>query len=197
LPESPSARLRAGRRTQAQLIANLNNPAHCRSMTCDTYDVNSIYGSLPPECLFPLLTISTAKSFNSASLHKPCGSQRPTGDSGFQNLFLRPRMVAHSAVLTLYLGLPETPLRASPQDNRHASQLYHRGVSLPVIESALLLASLRRLLRPADLPPLSPVRSLAYFQPVIDKLLANPAPDSYLDYLRFKLRHISSPKTTP
>ena len=102
-----------------------------------------------------------------------------------------------SAVLTLYLGLPETPLRASPQDKRHASQLYHRGVSLPVIESALLLASLRRLLRPADLPPLSPVRSLAYFQPVIDKLLANPAPDSYLDYLRFKLRHISSPKTTP
>jgi hypothetical protein len=102
-----------------------------------------------------------------------------------------------SAVLTLYLGLPETPLRASPQDKRHASQLSHRGVSLPVIESAFLLASLRRLLRPADLPPRSPVRSLAYFQPVIDELLANPAPDSYLDYLRFKLRCISSPKTTP
>jgi hypothetical protein len=101
-----------------------------------------------------------------------------------------------SPVLTLYLGLSETPLRASSQDRRHTRQLYDRGVSLSVIESALL-ASLRRLLRPAALPPLSPIRSLAYFLPVIEELLARPAPDNYLDYLRFKLRHITSPKTTP
>jgi hypothetical protein len=97
----------------------------------------------------------------------------------------------------MYLGLPETPLRASSQDRRHARQLYDRGVSLRVIESAFLLASLRRLLRPADLPPLSPVRSLAYFQPVIEELLANPAPDNYLEYLRFKLRRIPGQKTAP
>jgi hypothetical protein len=35
---------------------------------------------------------------------------------------------------------------------------------------------------------LSPIRSLAYFRPVIDELRANPAPESYLDYLRLKLR---------
>jgi hypothetical protein len=99
-----------------------------------------------------------------------------------------------ATVLTLYLGLPETPLRPSAQDRRCARDLYDRSVPLPVIESAFLLASLRRLLRPADLPPLSPIRSLAYFQPVIAELLDNPAPENYLDYLRFKLHRIASGK---
>ena len=35
--------------------------------------------------------------------------------------------------------------------------------------------------------PLPPIRSLAYFRPVIDELQANPLPDAYLDYLRLKL----------
>ena len=81
-----------------------------------------------------------------------------------------------TAVLTLYLGLPETPLRASTQDRKLARQLYERGLALDVVESAFLLASLRRLARPADVPALSPIRSLAYFQPVIEELLSNPAP---------------------
>ena len=79
-----------------------------------------------------------------------------------------------TAVLTLYLGLPETPLRASTQDRRLARQLYEHGVTLQVVESAFLLASVRRLARPADVPALSPIRSLAYFQPVIEELLSNP-----------------------
>jgi len=102
-----------------------------------------------------------------------------------------------SAVLTLYLGLPETPVRPSAQDRRHARQLYDRNVPLRVIESAFLLASLRRLVRPADLPPLTPIRSLAYFQPVIEELLANPAPDNYVEYLRLKLQHIARTKASP
>ena len=99
-----------------------------------------------------------------------------------------------SAVLALYLGLPETPLRTSAQDQNYARQLHDQNVPLPVVESAFLLASLRRLLRPADVPPLSPIRSLAYFQPVIAELLANPAPENYIEYLRLKLRHIASGK---
>jgi hypothetical protein len=35
----------------------------------------------------------------------------------------------------------------------------------------LLLACLRRNTRPAELPPLPRIRSLAYFQPVVDELL--------------------------
>jgi hypothetical protein len=98
------------------------------------------------------------------------------------------------AVLTWYLELPETPLRPSAQDRNHARQLQLRGVPLTVIESAFLLASLRRLARPADRPPLSPIRSLAYFLPVIDELLCNPAPDDYVEYLRCKLKYFAGDK---
>ncbi|HME58555.1 MAG TPA: hypothetical protein VKF63_09460 [Terracidiphilus sp.] len=99
-----------------------------------------------------------------------------------------------TSVLTLYLGLPETPLRTSAHDQRLARQLHDRGVPLRLVESAFLLASLRRLVRPADAPPLSPIRSLAYFQPVIEELLAHPVPENYLEYLRLKLRHIANSK---
>jgi hypothetical protein len=81
-----------------------------------------------------------------------------------------------TAVLTLCLGLPETPLHTSAQDQRYARQLFDRGVPVGVVESAFLLASLRRLLRPADASPLSSIRSLAYFQPVIEELSKNYCP---------------------
>jgi hypothetical protein len=99
-----------------------------------------------------------------------------------------------TAVLTVYLGLPETPLHATAQDRKLARKLHERGVALPVVESALLLASLRRLVRPADLPALSPIRSLAYFEPVIEELLASPAPEGYVQYLRLKLHQMAESK---
>ena len=92
-----------------------------------------------------------------------------------------------ATVLNLYLDLPDTPLRASLQDQRLAQRLFETGVSISVVEAALLLATLRRLCRPADVPPLPRVRSLAYFQPVIEELQANPVPVGYLGYLRLKL----------
>lgn len=93
-----------------------------------------------------------------------------------------------SAVLKLYLALPETPSRAGPHDRKSAAVLHARAVDPATVESALLLASLRRLGRPADMPPLSPIRSLAYFFPVIQELLDNPIPDDYREYLRRKIR---------
>ena len=95
-----------------------------------------------------------------------------------------------NAVLTLYLDLPDTPLRASVPDQRQARLWFDRGVPLPVVETALLLACLRRTARPSDVPPLPRIRSLAYFQPIIEELLEHPAPGGYLEYLRLKLRHI-------
>lgn len=100
-----------------------------------------------------------------------------------------------AAVLLLYLDLPDTPLRPSPQDQSLARKLHQQHVPLTVVESALLLGSLRRLIRPADAPPLSPVRSLAYFQSVIAELQQQELPNGYLDYLRAKLRSVSQPGT--
>ena len=95
-----------------------------------------------------------------------------------------------SSVLTLYVDLPDTPLRTNVQDQRTARSWFERRIPLSLVETALLLGSLRRLCRPADVPPLSRIRSLAYFQPVIDELLNSPAPAGYLPYLRFKLRSV-------
>jgi hypothetical protein len=95
-----------------------------------------------------------------------------------------------SSVLMFYIDMPDTPLRTNTMDQRQARTWFQRGVSLSVIETAFLLASLRRLARPRDVPPLPRIRSLAYFQPVIEELLANPVPDGYLPYLRLRLRRI-------
>ena len=95
-----------------------------------------------------------------------------------------------SSVLTLYVDLPDTPLRASTQDQRHARGWFDRQIPLAVVETAFLLASLRRMTRPRDVPPLPRIRSLAYFQPVVEELLESPAPEGYLPYLRMKLRAV-------
>jgi hypothetical protein len=99
-----------------------------------------------------------------------------------------------TAVLTLYLNLAETPSRASANDRKNATELHARGIPLATVESAFLLASVRRLARSPDMPPLSPIRSLAYFFPVIQEVLANPIPDNYLDYLRRKVELLTSRK---
>jgi hypothetical protein len=92
------------------------------------------------------------------------------------------------AVLALYVDMPDTPLRASVADQRQARSWFDRGVPLPLVETALLLALLRRTARPSDMPPLPRIRSLAYFQPVVEELLGHPVPGGYLEYLRLKLR---------
>ncbi len=88
------------------------------------------------------------------------------------------------AVLQLYLALPDMPRRASSHDQAVARSLFERGVPLDVVESALWLACLRRLRRPCGAIPLSPVRSLAYFSPVIDEILQLPLPSAFHAHLR-------------
>ena len=52
-----------------------------------------------------------------------------------------------SSVLTLYVDLPDTPLRASASDQWLAHRFHADGVPLRVVETALLLGSLRLLIR--------------------------------------------------
>jgi hypothetical protein len=100
-----------------------------------------------------------------------------------------------ASVVTLYIEMPETPMRISASDQWLARSLHQDGIPLELIETALLLGSLRRLIRPDGAPRLASIRSLAYFRPVIDELLENPAPENYRDYLRLKLRQAA--KTLP
>jgi hypothetical protein len=98
--------------------------------------------------------------------------------------------------MTLYLQMPETPMRASQSDQMLARRLDKDGVPPEAVEAALLLGSLRRLIRPKDAPPLSPIRSLAYFLPVTEELTEAPAPGNYLDYLRLKLQQAAKTRAT-
>lgn len=97
-----------------------------------------------------------------------------------------------AAILMLYTDLPDTPLRPSPQDQALARRLHEQGVPRSLVESAMLLASLRRVVRPYALPPLPRIRSLAYFQPVITELQEQPLPQGYVDYLRLKFQQAAS-----
>ena len=91
-------------------------------------------------------------------------------------------------VLQWYVELPETPWRCRQPDFNRAAQLHSEGIALETVESALLVGSLRRLDRRPNAPPLQPIRSLAYFIPVIEELTEIPLADGYLDYLRHKIR---------
>lgn len=101
-----------------------------------------------------------------------------------------------AAVLTLYADLPDTPPGPNPADRSVARNLHRQPVPLPLVESALLLGTLRRFARPSDLPPLPKIRSLAYFLPVIAELQQKPLPEGYLDYLRLKLRGLPQPSAS-
>ena len=59
---------------------------------------------------------------------------------------------------------------------------------------ALVLAATRRLMRPADAPPLGTIRSLAYFLPVIEEVLNLHVGPGYFDYLRQKLERAGTPR---
>jgi len=92
-----------------------------------------------------------------------------------------------SSVLGLYIKLPDTPAQTNSRDRDMARRLFADQVPLEIVETALVLASLRRLLRPPNVASLPRIRSLAYFQPVIEEVLQKPPGDGYLDYLRGKL----------
>jgi hypothetical protein len=95
-------------------------------------------------------------------------------------------------VLEAYRKTPGTMGTVRQPDRRLAAQLYERGVAWSVIENALVLAAARRLVRPAHTPPLSTVRSLAYFLPVIEEVLGLHVSPDYFQYLRQKLERFVS-----
>jgi len=101
------------------------------------------------------------------------------GDRG-QEEFIR-------QVLEAYRQTPGTTGTVRRADRALAAQLYQRGVSATVVENAFVLAATRRLVRPADAPPLATIRSLAYFLPVIEEVRELRVSQDYFRYLRHRL----------
>jgi hypothetical protein len=96
-------------------------------------------------------------------------------------------------VLEAYRSTPGTAGVVRRADRLFAAQLSDRGVPLPAVESALILAAARRSARSADAPPLGTIRSLAYFAPVIEEVLQlKKVGPEYFQYLRNKLQRSTS-----
>jgi hypothetical protein len=93
-------------------------------------------------------------------------------------------------VLDAYRSTPGTCGAVRRPDRLFAVQLFERGVPLAVVENAFVLATARRLARPAGAPPLGLIRSLAYFSPVIDEVLGLHVDDAYFQHLRHRLSRL-------
>ena len=106
------------------------------------------------------------------------------GDCRDQEAYIR-------QVLEAYRKTPGTTGTVRRSDRLLAAQLFQRGVLVSVIENAFLLAATRRLMRPADAPPLGAIRSLAYFLPVIEEVQGLRVGPDYFQYLRHKLQRIA------
>ena len=99
-------------------------------------------------------------------------------------------------LLELYCHTPGTLGRVRPADRRLALEFHKRGIPLSTLEEAFLLAAARRSLRDPNAPLLSPVRSLHYFVPVIEEVMATPLPDDYLEFLKHKMKKIQADHET-
>ncbi len=93
-------------------------------------------------------------------------------------------------VLREYTALTHTPDRHRLYDRRLAGELYDLQVSRDTVYVAFVLAIVRRSVRPASEPPLDPIRSLAYFRPIIRQLLDKPLDQTYIDYMAYRYRRI-------
>ena len=94
-------------------------------------------------------------------------------------------------VLDLYRLAPGASGQPRRSDRQLAGTLHGRGVSLEVVQAALLVAVARRTLRSPSAPPLAPIATLHYFRPVIEELIEQPPEPGYLNYLRFKLASLA------
>jgi hypothetical protein len=97
-----------------------------------------------------------------------------------------------SRLLKAYCATPGTCGVVRRADRLVAAQLYQRGLPLIAVENALALAAVRRLVRPDSAAPLPTVRSLAYFLPVIDEVLATKVDPHYLQHVRSKLQRLTT-----
>lgn len=91
-------------------------------------------------------------------------------------------------VLEGYRKTPGTMGTVRRPDRVLAVQLYQRGICH---RKRIRAAATRRLMRPADAPPLGSIRSLAYFLPVIEEVLGLRVSPEYFQYLRQKLDRIA------
>ncbi len=97
-----------------------------------------------------------------------------------------------ATVLECYVQLPHTPNRPRKNDRCLAKRLFNQKTPLDIVKAAFILATSRRTFRPGNASPLEPIRSLAYFLPVVEELQRTPLDPIYVHLVKQRL-HTGSP----
>jgi hypothetical protein len=108
----------------------------------------------------------------------------------------RARQAYVDAVVTNYVRLPGTPLRASRQDRLFARSLFEMRVPLRVVYAAFVLAVARREVRSDSQPRLPDIRTLRFFQGPIDEVVQAGIDTAYVQYLAAKIKPLVAEKDT-
>jgi hypothetical protein len=95
-----------------------------------------------------------------------------------------------NAVVKNYLRLPGTPLRASRRDWNLAAAFYDQELPLSVIWAAFVIAAVRWAIRSPQQRQLPAIRTLYYFVPAIEEVLAISPDPAYVEYLAGKLESL-------
>ena len=72
-----------------------------------------------------------------------------------------------------------------------AGNLHRRGIPWAVLQDAMLLGACRKYISWIEGQALEPIRSLAYFEPLIAEVQERPLPPGYSAYLRKKVRQLA------
>jgi hypothetical protein len=95
----------------------------------------------------------------------------------------RDRYVA--LLLKRYRKLPGTLGHVLSTDRQTARALHDRHIGLEVVEQAFILAIARRTF--GSYQPVPPIRTLRYFLPIVEEIVAAPPDPGYLQYLQARL----------
>jgi hypothetical protein len=87
------------------------------------------------------------------------------------------------------LGCTNGKLNAAGSET--ARQFHGRTIPFGVVQDAMLLGACRKYESWLNGGPRAPIRSMAYFEPLVAEVQANPLPDGYSGYLRGKLQRLA------
>jgi hypothetical protein len=79
------------------------------------------------------------------------------------------RQIYVRAALNLFAQMPNVVSRCSSRDRALAHEFFDRQIPFDIVETALLLGSARRIFH---WTAFAPIHSLAYFEPIVEQLLA-------------------------
>lgn len=95
------------------------------------------------------------------------------------------------SVCKCYEGLGCTTGKLNAAGSETARQFHGRSIPFSVVDGAMLLGACRKYESWLNGGPCEPIRSIAYFEPLVAEVQANPLPDGYSGYLRGKLRRLA------